>query len=119
MVQVTNLETNRTSRPRPILVTGGAGFIGANFIIDWLAHEQLPVVNLDKLTYAGNLANLRDVEKSANYEFVKGDIVDSHFIKELFTSHHFDGISLSLSLEFVASHDVSSYLTILSAELRP
>ena len=44
-----------------ILVTGGAGFIGSNFILDWLAHEQTPIVNLDKLTYAGNLDNLSAV----------------------------------------------------------
>ena len=47
-----------------ILVTGGAGFIGANFVLDWLAHGDEPVLNLDKLTYAGNLASLRDIQGS-------------------------------------------------------
>jgi dTDP-glucose 4,6-dehydratase len=83
MVQVTNLESNRTSRPRPILVTGGAGFIGANFIIDWLAHEQSPVVNLDKLTYAGNLDNFIAVSRDAALEFVQGDISDIELVRSL------------------------------------
>jgi dTDP-glucose 4,6-dehydratase len=60
-----------------ILVTGGAGFIGANFILYWLAnHPQDEIVNLDKLTYAGNLENLKEAEGNPNYKFVKGDICD-------------------------------------------
>ncbi|RJR15483.1 dTDP-glucose 4,6-dehydratase [Candidatus Microgenomates bacterium] len=61
-----------------LLVTGGAGFIGANFILYWLKnHRDDRVVNLDALTYAGNLENLKSVEKHANYSFIKGDITDS------------------------------------------
>ncbi len=64
-----------------ILVTGGAGFIGSNFIRHLLAmHPEHTVVNLDKLTYAGNLENLRDIEHQPNYAFVKGDICDRKFI---------------------------------------
>ena len=63
-----------------ILVTGGAGFIGANFVLDWLGQSNEAVINLDRLTYAGNLENLRDIEDSPNYTFVKGDITDSSFI---------------------------------------
>lgn len=60
-----------------LLITGGAGFIGSNFILYWLKkYPQDKIVNLDKLTYAGNLENLRSVEKNPNYEFVKGDICD-------------------------------------------
>ncbi|MCH7952087.1 dTDP-glucose 4,6-dehydratase [Patescibacteria group bacterium] len=60
-----------------LLVTGGAGFIGANFIHYWLKHHSKDeIVNLDKLTYAGNLENLRSVEKHPNYKFMKGDICD-------------------------------------------
>ena len=59
-----------------ILVTGGAGFIGSNFIRHLLAHHDYEVVNLDKLTYAGNLDNLRDVEADARYRFVRGDICE-------------------------------------------
>ncbi|MBI4054017.1 MAG: dTDP-glucose 4,6-dehydratase [Candidatus Doudnabacteria bacterium] len=61
-----------------LLITGGAGFIGSNFIHYWLAHHpQDHIVNFDKLTYAGNLENLKDVEGNANYLFVKGDICDA------------------------------------------
>jgi len=71
----------------PILVTGGAGFIGSNFILHWLANENAPVINLDKLTYAGNLANLKSVATDPRYIFVRGDIVDSRLVRELLESH--------------------------------
>jgi dTDP-glucose 4,6-dehydratase len=67
-----------------ILITGGAGFIGSNFIHDWLAHHDEPVVNLDKLTYAGNLANLAGLEHDARYHFVRGDIADFDLLQDLF-----------------------------------
>lgn len=64
-----------------LLVTGGAGFIGANFILYWLKnHSEDEVVNLDKLTYAGNLDNLREVEKNPRYKFIKGDICDGRVV---------------------------------------
>ncbi|MBS0312255.1 MAG: GDP-mannose 4,6-dehydratase, partial [Proteobacteria bacterium] len=59
-----------------ILVTGGAGFIGANFILDWLRVNDEPVVNLDKLTYAGNLENLASLKGDSRHVFVQGDIGD-------------------------------------------
>ena len=68
-----------------ILVTGGAGFIGGNFVLDWLKDPAKEgIINLDKLTYAGNLENLKDIEHSDNYTFVKGDITDAALLKELF-----------------------------------
>lgn len=69
-------EPKGDSSVRPILVTGGAGFIGANFVIDWIGARQSPVVSLDKLTYAGNLLNLASVRDSGLFEFVRGDIGD-------------------------------------------
>ena len=66
-----------------IFVTGGAGFIGSNFIVDWLARSDEPIINLDKLTYAGNLENLREVEKDDRYTFIKTDIANESVIKEL------------------------------------
>src|SRR3979490_1735276 len=66
-----------------ILVTGGAGFIGSNFILQWIASERARIVNLDKLTYAGNLNNLRAVEADARYRFEQGDIVDRDFLRNL------------------------------------
>lgn len=59
-----------------IIVTGGAGFIGSNFIREWLLHEKEPVVNLDKLTYAGNLKSLADIDRDPRYRFVRADIGD-------------------------------------------
>ncbi|MFT5426239.1 MAG: dTDP-glucose 4,6-dehydratase [Gammaproteobacteria bacterium] len=70
-----------------IIVTGGAGFIGANFVMDWLHKYQEPVVNLDKLTYAGNLGNLVTLEDNKNHYFIKGDIGDSEFINKLLIEH--------------------------------
>ncbi|MGA9527634.1 MAG: dTDP-glucose 4,6-dehydratase [Terriglobales bacterium] len=63
-----------------ILVTGGAGFIGSNFILQWIGSEASRVLNLDKLTYAGNLQNLQSVEANPRYSFIQGDILDRDFI---------------------------------------
>ena len=66
-----------------ILVTGGAGFIGSNFVLDWLDKNYEPVVNLDKLTYAGNLENIASVEDDDRHVFVHGDIADSELVRRL------------------------------------
>jgi dTDP-glucose 4,6-dehydratase len=66
-----------------ILVTGGAGFIGANFVLDWLAQTGEPVVNLDKLTYAGNLENLASLDGDVRHAFVRGDICDRGLLDSL------------------------------------
>ena len=70
-----------------ILVTGGAGFIGSNFVLDWLATEREPVVNLDKLTYAGNLRNLESVGNDPRHLFVRGDIGDRDLVDRLLDEH--------------------------------
>ncbi|WP_312756229.1 dTDP-glucose 4,6-dehydratase [Pulveribacter sp.] len=70
-----------------ILVTGGAGFIGANFVLDWLAACDEPVVNLDKLTYAGNVHNLDSLQGDARHVFVQGDIGDSALVARLLAEH--------------------------------
>ena len=70
-----------------ILVTGGAGFIGSNFVLDWLAQSDEPVVNLDKLTYAGNRENLAPLQGDARHVFVQGDIGDSALVAELLARH--------------------------------
>ena len=76
-----------------ILITGGAGFIGSHVVRRFVKnYPDYTIVNLDKLTYAGNLANLRDIEKASNYTFVKGDICDADFIQELFNTWKFEGV---------------------------
>ena len=70
-----------------ILITGGAGFIGSNFILDWLRNTDEPVVNLDKLTYAGNLNNLAALSGDSRYVFVKGDIGDVNLVKGLLATY--------------------------------
>jgi dTDP-glucose 4,6-dehydratase len=78
---------------KKILITGGAGFIGSHVVRLFVTkYPDYQIVNLDKLTYAGNLANLTDIENAPNYTFVKGDIVDADFINNLFTEHQFDGV---------------------------
>jgi dTDP-glucose 4,6-dehydratase len=67
----------------PVLVTGGAGFIGSNFVLQWLAEQRTPVTVLDKLTYAGNLENLASVQQDSRYRFVCGDIVDGALVRRL------------------------------------
>ena len=70
-----------------ILVTGGAGFIGANFVLDWLAQSDEPVINLDKLTYAGNLGNLASLAGNPHHIFVRGDIGDTALVAQLLKAH--------------------------------
>jgi len=77
---------------KKILVTGGCGFIGSNFIRHILAHRDYEIVNLDKLTYAGNEANLRDIESNPQYKFVRGDVADGKFLDQLFDTEKIDGI---------------------------
>ncbi len=70
-----------------IIVTGGAGFIGSNFVQHWLVAEKSPVVNLDKLTYAGNLGNLAAIRENRDYIFVHGDVCDGDLLRKLFETH--------------------------------
>ncbi|CAG0985456.1 MAG: dTDP-glucose 4,6-dehydratase [Bacteroidetes bacterium] len=76
-----------------ILITGGAGFIGSHTVRLFVnKYPKYQIFNLDSLTYAGNLENLRDIEKKDHYTFIKGDITDQPFIQNLFKKHSFDGI---------------------------
>lgn len=76
-----------------IIITGGAGFIGSHVVRLFVnKYPDYQIYNLDKLTYAGNLENLSDVDKKPNYHFVKGDIVDATFINQLFEKERFDGV---------------------------
>ena len=78
---------------KKILITGGAGFIGSHVIRLFVnKYPDYAIVNLDALTYAGNLENLRDIENAPNYSFVKGDITEETFINQLFANHSFDAV---------------------------
>jgi len=70
-------------------------------------YPEYKIINLDKLTYAGNLENLKDVEDEHNYEFVKGDIVDGDFVRQLFTEYQFDGI-IHLAAESHVDRSISN-----------
>lgn len=105
---------------KTILITGGAGFIGSHVVRLFVnKYPEYLIVNLDKLTYAGNLANLKDIESKPNYKFVKGDIVDAEFISPLFSKYNFDGVihlaaeshvdrSISNPLEFVVTNVIGT-----------
>jgi dTDP-glucose 4,6-dehydratase len=81
------------TRNKNILITGGAGFIGSHLTRLFVnKYPGYTIVNLDKLTYAGNLENLRDIEDKSNYNFVKGDILDAEMIKNLFKEYNFTGV---------------------------
>src|SRR5688572_4933693 len=78
---------------RKILITGGAGFIGSHVVRLFVnKYPTYTIVNLDKLTYAGNLENLTDIEKKPNYHFERGDIQDVEFVNSLFAKYKFDGV---------------------------
>ena len=91
---------------KKILVTGGAGFIGSNFVKLMLEKKEYQVTNLDELTYAGNLENLKEIENHENYKFVKGSIADTTFINNLFEHETFDYI-----VNFAAESHVDRSIT--------
>src|SRR3954463_15044148 len=70
-----------------ILVTGGAGFIGSNFVLEWLQHEPAPVINLDCLTYAGNPENLAAIQDQARHLLIQGSIGDRDLVTQIFREH--------------------------------
>ena len=93
---------------KAMLVTGGAGFIGSNFIHYILSHDSeiSLLVNLDLLTYAGNLDNLKTVENDPRYHFVKGDIRDKDLVEKLFAEYNFDTV-----VHFAAESHVDRSIT--------
>ena len=99
------------------LVTGGAGFIGSHVIRRLLnQHPDMNVVNLDALTYAGNLENLRDVESNPHYSFVKGDICDAALIKQLFEKYRFDAV-VHLAAESHVDRSIENPMAFLETNI--
>lgn len=102
---------------KSVLITGGAGFIGSHVVRLFVNKYPIyNIFNLDKLTYAGNLANLTDVEDKANYKFVKGDICDADFIDKLFEEHKFDGV-IHLAAESHVDRSIKDPLAFLHTNI--
>lgn len=102
---------------KKILITGGAGFIGSHVVRRFVnKYPEYQIYNLDALTYAGNLENIKDIENKANYNFVKGDIVDETFINELFSIHNFDGV-LHLAAESHVDRSIEDPLAFVKTNV--
>ncbi|MDC0201500.1 dTDP-glucose 4,6-dehydratase [Verrucomicrobia bacterium] len=102
---------------KTILITGGAGFIGSHLVKLFVKkYSDYKIVNLDALTYAGNLSNLKDIENSANYTFIKGDITDRNFISNLFKINQFDSV-IHLAAESHVDRSISNPLTFAETNI--
>ena len=102
---------------KTLLITGGAGFIGSH-VVRLFANKypQYKIINLDALTYAGNLENLKDVESNSNYKFVKGDITNTEFVNNLFDEFNFDGV-IHLAAESHVDRSITNPLEFITTNI--
>jgi dTDP-glucose 4,6-dehydratase len=102
---------------KKILITGGAGFIGSHVVRRFVTqYPQYDIYNLDALTYAGNLENLKDIESLPNYHFIKGDITEAEFINTLFLEHAFDGV-IHLAAESHVDRSINDPLSFVKTNV--
>lgn len=102
---------------KKILITGGAGFIGSHVVRRFVKkYQDVQIFNLDALTYAGNLENIKDIENEANYTFIKADITDADKINELFEEHRFDGV-LHLAAESHVDRSIKDPLAFVKTNV--
>src|ERR1041385_3567874 len=121
-----------------ILITGGAGFIGSHAVRHFVKkYPAYKIINLDKLTYAGNLENLKDVENADNYVFIRGDITDSELLESIFSEHRIDSVihlaaeshvdrSIVNPMDFIQTNVIGTYTLLnvakkfwLTSNLKP
>ncbi|WP_310556243.1 dTDP-glucose 4,6-dehydratase [Flavobacterium sp.] len=102
---------------KKILITGGAGFIGSHVVRRFVQnYPNYHIFNLDALTYAGNLENIKDIENESNYTFLKGDIVNEEYINDLFSKHNFDGV-LHLAAESHVDRSIEDPLSFVKTNV--
>src|SRR6056297_1152813 len=102
---------------KKILITGGAGFIGSHVVRLFVKkYPEVQIMNLDALTYAGNLENLKDIEDAGNYTFIKGDITDEEFIDRLFENHDFSGV-IHLAAESHVDRSIEDPLSFIKTNI--
>jgi len=102
---------------KTILITGGAGFIGSHVIRRMVTnHPDTRILNLDQLTYAGNLENLKDIEKAPNYQFIRGDITDTAFLERLFKDHEIGGV-IHLAAESHVDRSIADPMAFINTNI--
>jgi dTDP-glucose 4,6-dehydratase len=111
------LQIQKQKFMKEILITGGAGFIGSHVIRRMVInHPQTRIINLDQLTYAGNLENLKDIENAPNYQFIRGDITDAAFLKNLFNKHEIGGV-IHLAAESHVDRSIANPMAFIQTNI--